>query len=44
MVFQPFWSEIAYRFESFWSESLNTGMDFGATGKEKGTAKLHILV
>ena len=22
------WSEIGYRFEPFWSESLKTGMDF----------------
>ena len=27
MAFEPFWSEIRYRFETFWSECLKKGMD-----------------
>ena len=27
MAFEPFWCEIGYRFETFWSESLKRGMD-----------------
>ena len=37
MVFEPFWPEIGYRFELFWSKSLKNCMDFTETGLDSIT-------